>query len=58
MAVGDFEGYVHFLKREDGSFAARTQPDSGPITAPPVVSGDSVLLVQTRRGGLYALTVK
>ena len=54
--VGDFEGQVHFLKVEDGSFAARLATDGGGIAAAPKLVEDKVL-VQTRRGGLYAISV-
>ncbi len=55
--VGDFEGRIHFLKVEDGSFAARIDTDGGGIAAAPRRVDDKVL-VQTRKGGLYAITVK
>ena len=57
IVVGDFEGQVHFLKFEDGSFAARIATDGGGIAAAPKLVGDKVL-VQTRKGGLYAISVK
>jgi len=57
LVVGDFEGQVHFLKTEDGSFAARIGTDGGAIAAAPVHFQDKVL-VQTRKGGVYAITVK
>ena len=57
VVVGDFEGQVHWLKYEDGSFAARFATDGGAIAAAPRVIGDKVL-VQTRRGGLYAISLK
>jgi outer membrane protein assembly factor BamB len=57
VVVGDFEGQVHFLKFEDGSFAARLATDGGSIAAAPKLVDDKVL-VQTRRGGLYAISVK
>jgi outer membrane protein assembly factor BamB len=57
VVVGDFEGEVHFLKIEDGSFAARIGTDGGGIAAAPVRVDDKVL-VQTRKGGVYAITVK
>jgi outer membrane protein assembly factor BamB len=57
IVVGDFEGQVHFLKFEDGSFAARIATDGGAIAAAPKLIGDKVL-VQTRTGGLYAIAVK
>jgi outer membrane protein assembly factor BamB len=57
VVVGDFEGQVHFLKFEDGSFAARVATDgSGISTAPRLL--DDKLLVQTREGGLYAISIK
>ena len=56
VVVGDFEGQVHFLKFEDGSFAARVPTDGGRIAAAPKLVGDKVL-VQTRTGGLYALSL-
>ncbi len=57
VVVGDFEGQVHFLKIEDGSFAARIGTDGGVIAAAPERVGDKVL-VQTRKGGVYAITVR
>jgi len=57
VAVGDFEGYVHFLDRDDGGFAVRQSTDGSQIRARPVRVGPNVL-VQTRDGGLYAISVK
>ena len=57
VVVGDFEGQVHWLKFEDGSFAARIATDGGAIAAAPKMIGDKVL-VQTRNGGLYAIALK
>jgi outer membrane protein assembly factor BamB len=57
VAVGDMQGYVHFLNRSDGGFAARIATDGSPIRLPPVATRDSVL-VQTRNGGLYNITVR
>jgi outer membrane protein assembly factor BamB len=48
---------VHFLKFEDGSFAARLATDGGSIAAAPKLIGDKVL-VQTRKGGVYAISIK
>lgn len=58
VVVGDFEGYVHLLSREDGSFAARIATDGSAISAPPVALDPSSFLVQTRNGGVYAITVQ
>jgi outer membrane protein assembly factor BamB len=58
VIVGDFEGYVHFLSREDGSFAARIATDGSGIIAPPVALDMTSFLVQTRNGGVFAITVQ
>ena len=57
VVVGDFEGQLHFLKFEDGSFAARIATDGGGVAAAPKAIGDLVL-VQTRKGGLFAISIK
>lgn len=58
VAVGDLEGYVHFLSSEDGAFSARVQTDKSSVMAQPVYMGDSRLLVQTSGGGVYAISLK
>lgn len=45
VAVGDFEGYVHFLSQKTGDLVARVQADSARITAAPVVAGDTLLVL-------------
>ncbi len=50
--MGDFEGYVHFLSREDGTVLARMKTDGSAISAAPVVAG-ATLVVQTRDGDIY-----
>jgi outer membrane protein assembly factor BamB len=54
VAVGDFEGYVHFLARETGAFLARHDTGGGAIRAAPVALPAGVL-VQTAGGELRAL---
>lgn len=54
VAVGDFEGYVHFLARETGAFLARHGTGGGAIRAAPVALPGGVL-VQTAGGELHAL---
>jgi len=49
---------VHFLDREDGVFAARVKTDDSAIMAQPVALDASTVLVQTREGGLYAISLK
>ncbi|HVO06992.1 MAG TPA: outer membrane protein assembly factor BamB [Burkholderiaceae bacterium] len=56
VLVGDSEGYVHALARDDGHLLARWSTDGSPVVAPPVRLGDTVLVV-TRNGGLYAMRV-
>lgn len=51
--VGDFDGYLHWLKLDDGDFAARTRAGRDPIRAAPVIA-DGVLLVQNVDGQLSA----
>jgi outer membrane protein assembly factor BamB len=58
VAVGDVEGYVHFLTREDGAFAARIHTEDSPVMAQMVDMGNSSLLAQTRDGGLYAIALQ
>jgi outer membrane protein assembly factor BamB len=54
VAVGDLEGYVHFLARDSGAFVARYATGGGPVRVPPARLASGVL-VQTRDGDLYAL---
>ena len=58
IAVGDLEGYVHFLTRDEGNFAARIKLDDNPVMS--IVNGTSStqLIAETRDGGLYAISVK
>ncbi len=57
VAVGDFQGYVHFMSREDGSFVARVPTDGSAIVAQPVAI-DNGILVQTVKGGVYAIGIQ
>ena len=57
IAVGDVEGYVHFLSREDGSFSARIKTDDAAIMPQMLVVGASTLIAQTRKGGIYAISI-
>jgi outer membrane protein assembly factor BamB len=54
VAVGDLEGYVHFLARDSGAFVARYATGGGAVRVPPARLGKGVL-VQTQGGELYAL---
>ncbi|MDB5762430.1 MAG: bamB [Herminiimonas sp.] len=57
VAVGDGQGYIHFLSREDGSFLARVGTDGSRIAATPVVSGANVIF-QTQAGAVVALAAE
>jgi outer membrane protein assembly factor BamB len=57
VAVADAQGIVHFLDRESGAFAARVATDGSPVLAPPRSFGRQ-LLIQTDKGGLYAIEVE
>jgi outer membrane protein assembly factor BamB len=58
VVVGDLEGYVHILSREDGAFVARIATDGSRIHAQPLALDLTSFLVQTRNGGIYAITVQ
>lgn len=57
VVVGDMQGYVHLMHRDDGSFAARLPTDGSAIAADPQrIPGGFV--VQTRNGGVYAIAIE
>jgi outer membrane protein assembly factor BamB len=58
VIVGDYQGYVHLLSRDDGSFLGRTATDGSAIAAAPVALDISSFLVQTRNGGVFAITAE
>ena len=57
VAVADYQGYAHFLSRDDGAFAARIATDGSAAVAPPLLSNGNLLL-QTGNGGVFALSVQ
>ena len=57
VAVGDLEGNVIFLSREDGAILGRTSTDGSPIKSVPLVAGSN-LIFQTQNGTVTALTVE
>lgn len=57
VTVADGEGIIHFLSREDGSFAARQATDGTPVRALLQASGPAVL-VQTVGGEVRAFEVQ
>jgi outer membrane protein assembly factor BamB len=47
VAVGDLEGWVHFLGLGDGQLAARVRLGKDPLRGEPLVSGDTVFFQST-----------
>lgn len=43
LVVGDVEGYLHWINRDDGKFLSRTQGDKKGYYAAPVVSGSTLV---------------
>jgi outer membrane assembly lipoprotein YfgL len=54
LVVGDDEGRLHFLARQDGALQTRIETDGSPIGATPVMAG-STLVVVTRDGRVLGL---
>lgn len=57
VATADFQGILHLLNAEDGSFVARASTDGSAIRAEPQRLGDG-FVVQTSDGGIYAFDVR
>ena len=60
VIVGDYQGVLHALSREEGNLIGRTQTDGSAITAPPLAlsaPGREMFVVQTRSGGLFAFSL-
>lgn len=58
IAIGDVEGYVHFLSREDGAFSARIKVDDNQILPTMVLINSNTVLAQSVNGGIYAIQIK
>ena len=60
VIVGDYQGVLHALSREEGNLIGRVQTDGSAITAPPLAlsaPGREMFVVQTRSGGLFAFSL-
>ena len=57
LAVGDLQGYVHWLAPESGAFVARARVGSGPIRGMAIASGNTLYL-QDQAGKLAALEIE
>ncbi len=58
ISVGDLEGYVHFLSREDGALASRIKTNNSPVMPQMALVNSNTVLAQTRDGGIFAIQVK
>ena len=58
IALGDVEGYIHLLSREDGGFVGRIQLEESPIMPQMTALGSHTIIVQNRKGGIYAISLK
>jgi outer membrane protein assembly factor BamB len=56
VLIGDFEGYVHVLSRDDGSVLARISTDGSPILFAAMNLGKGLML-QTQDGGVYSIEI-
>lgn len=45
LVVGDFEGYLHWLARDDGGLVGRVRAGKQGISAPPAARGDTVYVL-------------
>ena len=45
VIVGDFDGYLHWLHRDDGRFVARERPSRTRVSLAPLVVGDRVFVI-------------
>lgn len=57
IAVGDAQGYIHVLRRDDGAFAARMSTDGSAIAAEPQPT-ENGFVIQTKNGGIYSLVLE
>ncbi len=53
VAIGDAQGHVHVLARDDGKLLNRLSTDGSAIVSAPLLAGQN-LLALTRKGALYA----
>jgi len=54
VAVGDFEGYIHWLARDDGRFLARERVARAAVLTSPIADG-ATIYVNAQNGDLTAL---
>lgn len=57
VAVGDIEGYVHLLSREDGAIEGRIKLGGSPLMPKMQQINNSTIVGQARDGGIYAIQI-
>jgi outer membrane protein assembly factor BamB len=57
VAVGDYQGYIHFFSKENGLLLARVNTDGSPIVGVPV-RNDANLIFQTQSGTVAAIAAE
>ncbi|MBC7489070.1 MAG: outer membrane protein assembly factor BamB [Glaciimonas sp.] len=57
VVVGDFEGYIHFLSRQDGGLIGRVRVDKSAVLPTAIVVGSNVIF-QTKSGTLIAFATE
>jgi outer membrane protein assembly factor BamB len=57
VAVGDYQGYVHFFAKQDGLMIARVATDGSPIQATPLLARGKFIF-QTQSGTVVALATE
>jgi len=57
VVVGDFQGYVHFLSKDDGALLARLSTDGSPMMSAPVLAASN-LIFQTQSGTVVAIAAE
>jgi outer membrane protein assembly factor BamB len=53
IVVGDAQGYVHVLNKQDGSFTARFETDGSAVVSAPILAG-TVVMITTTKGNVFA----
>lgn len=55
IVLGDFEGYLYWLSKDNGEVVAKTQVSSSGLISKPIVV-DNKVIVQAKNGDIYAFT--
>ncbi|MCX8584357.1 MULTISPECIES: outer membrane protein assembly factor BamB [unclassified Gilliamella] len=55
IVLGDFEGYLYWLSKDNGKVVAKTQVSSSGLISKPLVV-DNKVIVQAKNGDIYAFT--